>query len=282
MSEHRAAVECAIAGCTEQTRTVHGFCQVHVLQAAGDGTILHAAGGGTTDGDSQQIESIGGQDSAQKETREHEEDTPATAVKIVNKRFGLEEHPGWLEVEIQDLEGKCVQLLVHPQATALQMKRAIAQAEGTPAFQQALWVEGAEEEMQNMSTASQSSLTDQCTVFLIKGDAASWQLVVLTEPELFEALGDFMALSLWREEGGYEQAGKAMEAVVAEWVSMASDQKLDECELLRRKVVVGRFYVDCGGQFERAIPLLSQTAEQVDRATNLNEQRVYAAVNRYY
>jgi hypothetical protein len=111
----------------------------------------------------------------------------------------------WLLVNIQNMDGNSVQLLVMPQATVLQMKHAVAQAVGTPAFQQTFWAEGAEEEMKNMSTAAGNGLSDNITVFLIKGDAASWQMAMLNEPQLFKALGDFMALSKWREEGGYEQ-----------------------------------------------------------------------------
>jgi hypothetical protein len=146
--------------------------------------------------------------------------------------------PGWLQVKIQNLDGNGVDLLVMPQATVLQMKHAVAKVEGTPPFQQDLWAEGAEEEMQNTSTAAENGLTDRCKVFLIKVsehiilvdsvclitcsnalkfDAPSWQTAMLTEPGLFACLGDFMALSMWREEGGYDQAGKTMEAELLKW-----------------------------------------------------------------
>jgi hypothetical protein len=150
------------------------------------------------------------------------------------------------------------------------MKHAIAQADGTPAFQQSLWAEGAEEELQNKCTAAESRLCDQGNIFLIKGDAASWQLVMLNDPGLFEALDDFMALSKWREEGGYEQAGKTMAAKIEEWESESSG--LSKRELLRRKVVVGCFFNDCGGQFERAIELLEEVAAEIEEEQEGNKE----------
>jgi tetratricopeptide (TPR) repeat protein len=174
---------------------------------------------------------------------------------------------GWLNVEIRNLDGNSVGLRVMPHATVLQMKHAVAQAEGSPCFQQSLWLEGAEEEMQNKLTAAESGVIDESNVFLIKGDAASWQVALLNEPELFDVLADFMALSVWREKGGYEKAGKAMEAKVGEWEDPSSG--LSKHELLRRKVIVGKFYVECGGQYERAIELLEAVAEEVQ---GLDEQ----------
>ena len=107
----------------------------------------------------------------------------------------------------------------------------------------------------------------------LKFDAPSWQTAMLTEPGLFGCLGDFMALSMWREEGGYDQAGKTMEAELLKWEGKTCEDKSSEdkssedktcedkkCEdktrsppsglakqeVLRRKVVVGKFFVDCG------------------------------------
>jgi hypothetical protein len=174
-------------------------------------------------------------------------------VQIATKLSLSTKVSGCFEIEVQNMDGGLVPLLVMPQSTVLQIKRAVAQAEGTPAFQQALWAEGAEEELQNKQTAAESGLHDKSVIFLIKGDAASWQVAMLHEPKLFEALGDFMALSTWRDEGGYEHAGKTMEAMVEEWESSA---ELSQLEVLRRKVVVGKFFVDCGGQFDKAITLL--------------------------
>jgi hypothetical protein len=77
--------------------------------------------------------------------------------------------PGWFQVEIQNLVGDAVKLLVMPHATVLQIKRVVAQAEGTPVFQQSLWAEGAEEEMQNKCTAAESGLGWTNTLFLVKG-----------------------------------------------------------------------------------------------------------------
>ena len=81
---------------------------------------------------------------------------------------------------------------------------------------------------------------------------------MLTEPGLFACLGDFMALSMWREEGGYDQACKTMEAELLKWEGKTCEDKSSEDktrspplglakqEVLRRKVVVGKFFIDCG------------------------------------
>jgi hypothetical protein len=154
---------------------------------------------------------------------------------VLNRLSTLEERPGWLAVEILNLDGNACQLRVVPHATVLQIKHAVARAEGTPAFQQSLWLEGSDEEMMNKCTAMEVGLKkDKNRVFLIKGDAASWQLAMLSDPEIFDSLGDFMALSVWREKGGYEQAGRTMEAKVAEWELPSSG--LNRREVLRRKV----------------------------------------------
>jgi hypothetical protein len=87
---------------------------------------------------------------------------------IVATKGSAATKPGWLQVEIQNLDGNGVDLLVMPQATVLQMKHAVAKAEGTPPFQQCLWAEGSDEEMQNMRTAAENGLTDRCKVFLVK------------------------------------------------------------------------------------------------------------------
>jgi hypothetical protein len=167
-------------------------------------------------------------------------------VQIVMQSLEVKKRKGSMVIHIQNLDGNGVDLLVMPQATVLQVKNAISRAEGTPAFQQSLWAEGAESELENKISVSESGLTNRSTIFLIKADAASWQLVMLSNAELFEALGDFMALSTWREEGGYEQAGKTMEAQLEEWHRQAQASELSQRELLRRKVVVGRFFVVSG------------------------------------
>ena len=76
--------------------------------------------------------------------------------------------------------------------------------------------------LQLSDTAADSGLRDGSNISILKGEAADWQHVVVSEPKLFEPLGDFMALSAWRDEGGYEQAGITMSAKVAEWESSAS------------------------------------------------------------
>jgi hypothetical protein len=199
----------------------------------------------------------------------------APMVEIVNTSGAPKEpRQGWFELEVQYLNGGSVHLVAMPRATMLQVKHAVAQAGGIPAFQQTLWAEGAEEELQNTSSIVDSGLGVSSKLFLIKGDAASWQRVMLSEPELFDTLGDFVALSLWREEGGYEAAGKKMEAKVAEWEKPSSG--LSDQEILRRKVVVGRFFVDCGGQYERAIELLQAAAFELEKAKAL---RAYAVTH---
>jgi hypothetical protein len=200
-----------------------------------------------------------------------EEEISVQLSELVRRTVMGEAKPqGWLALEIQNLDGKGLSLIILPGATVLQIKRVIAQEEGTPAFQQSLWAEGAEEELQNKLTAAESQLGDNQRVFLIKGDVARWQLEMINEPDLFEGLGDFMALSQWREKGGYERAGKIMDEVVAAWELPSSG--LSKQELLRRKVVIGRWFVDCGGQFQRAIELLEAAAAEVETETEREVQ----------
>jgi hypothetical protein len=99
---------------------------------------------------------------------------------------------GWFEVDVESMSGSGVKLLVMPDATVLQMKRAVAQAEGTPAFQQALWAEGAEEELQNKNTFAESGLHDKSKVFLIKVS-----LLVGTKL-VFQLCGDCIAICVLR------------------------------------------------------------------------------------
>jgi hypothetical protein len=137
-------------------------------------------------------------------------------VEVVSKATvgGVHHRPGWCQVELENLDGKGIHLLVAAQATVLQLKRCVATEDGTPVFQQHLWAEGAE--LLNGNTAAESGLLEGSKISLVKGEAASWQLVVLSEPDLFDCLGNFLALSKWREKGGYEEAGKTMQIRVSD------------------------------------------------------------------
>jgi hypothetical protein len=74
----------------------------------------------------------------------------------------------WLAVEVENLDGKGIHLLVMKQAVVLQVKRAVAREEGTPAFQQHLWAEGAE--LQNDQTVG-GVLREGSKISLVKGEA---------------------------------------------------------------------------------------------------------------
>jgi hypothetical protein len=167
---------------------------------------------------------------------------------------------GWLRIVIQHMDGEELQLLVRAQATILQTKQAVTRAEGTPTFQIHLWAEGAEDELRNGCTAVECGLEVGTKLFLVKGEASNWQQQVLNEPLLAEALEEFMALSMWREAGGYAAAGRLMDAKLAEWEAPSS--VLSENEVLRRKTIVARFFIDCCGNYERAIELLDKTPQR--------------------
>jgi hypothetical protein len=193
--------------------------------------------------------------------------TPDRRVEVVPKGSpskGRANRAEWFKIEIHNMDGKEVHLLALPEATVLQMKRAVEQADGISACLQTFWAEGVETELENTLTFAESGLEDGSKIFMILGEAATWQLVVLNEPELFDALNDFMALSLWREEGGYQQAGAVMQDKLQEWEEQLEAKALSLSELLRRKVVVGRFFVDCGGQFELAIGVLQAVADKIE------------------
>jgi hypothetical protein len=192
-----------------------------------------------------------------------EVDQDQLVVEVLKKSRGADtqvKKEGWVRVEIQQMNGAELQLMVNEHATVLQLKRMITRTEGTPTFRVHLWAEGAENELQNTCTVAQSGLEDLVKLHFVKGEAASWQQRVLNEPLISEALEDFIALSKWREAGGYVDAGKVMDAKLAEWEKSAS---LSECELLRRRIIVARFFLDCGGNYERAIDLVEHAAGEV-------------------
>jgi hypothetical protein len=94
-----------------------------------------------------------------------------SAVEIVERGGPAGTRPGSFKVEVENMDGKSLHLRVTNCTSVLQIKRAIAREEGTPAFQQILWAEGAE--LQNQHSVDMSALRQGSKITLVKAEAGT-------------------------------------------------------------------------------------------------------------